>query len=95
MLRAVMDAVNDDTLLPALAINGKCMSLPRPQKWLRDAAEAPRQPRRSRGEGKQFMWARTTATRIVGNLAASNDGEILESAVGPAWQGCELPVPMT
>ena len=104
MLHAVMDTINDDTLLPALAIEMKsvCHCLGRENGCAKCAMRLRRPDSPGEAEKrKKFMWAWTTATRIVGNLAASkagraaNDDESLEPAVGPAWQGCELPVPMT
>ena len=104
MLRAVMDTINDDTLLPALAIELKSVChCPGRENGCAKCAMRLRRPD-GPGEAekrKKIMWAWTTATRIVGNLAASkagraaNDGEILEPPLDPAWQGCELPVPMT
>lgn len=114
MLRAVMNVISDDTLLPACNWNEKRMLPPRPRKWLRemrDAAEASGKPK-----AEKFFyvtstcWAQTTANsqpehdrhtsqpqrpefegRDLRKLQKANDGEILESAVRPAWQGCSRP----
>lgn len=76
MLRAVMDAINDDTLLPALAIEMKraCHCPGRENGSAKCAMRLRRPDSPGEAEEKKFMWARTTATRIVGILSSPNKG---------------------